>query len=205
MEEPRSEVFQEILDDYLSQVAKLDLAALADRLGIEVQGDRAVIPMFGRQFEVSPRGIIDEHDEKPHHGVSVVLCKYLLLCPDHEPAEGEWVAYKDFPDAAPYVGGFADTAEKPIVRAFAGRLADLKQQAASLGGWDPEVDLPYDLIRLMPGLPRVPMLLLFNDADEEFPAQCSLLFPRQATDYLDVECLAMMGQIIASWVAVAAF
>ena len=41
---------------------------------------------------------------------------------------------------------------------------------------------------------RAPMLLQFNDKDEEFPAECRLLFEERAEAYLDAECLAMLGR-----------
>jgi hypothetical protein len=46
-------------------------------------------------------------------------------------------------------------------------------------------------------LPRVPVLLLFNDADDEFPAHCSLLFEGRAEKYLDAECLAILGMLLS--------
>ena len=46
---------------------------------------------------------------------------------------------------------------------------------------------------IYPALPKVPMLLLFNDKDDEFPAQCSVLFEKRAKKFLDMECLAMVG------------
>jgi hypothetical protein len=39
----------------------------------------------------------------------------------------------------------------------------------------------------------VPILVLFNDADEEFPARCSVLFQRRAEHFLDAESLAVLG------------
>jgi hypothetical protein len=39
-------------------------------------------------------------------------------------------------------------------------------------------------------------LLLFNDADKEFAAQCMVLFERGADKYLDMECLAMVGMLL---------
>ncbi|CAN2041866.1 hypothetical protein GMMP15_50054 [Candidatus Magnetomoraceae bacterium gMMP-15] len=36
--------------------------------------------------------------------------------------------------------------------------------------------------------------MLFNDADDEFEAKCSVLFERRAEKYLDLECLAMLGR-----------
>jgi hypothetical protein len=41
------------------------------------------------------------------------------------------------------------------------------------------------------------VLLLFNDADEDFPASCSVLYERRAERYLDMECLAMLGMMLA--------
>jgi hypothetical protein len=45
-------------------------------------------------------------------------------------------------------------------------------------------------------LPRVPVMLLFNDADDEFPAKSSVIFERRAEHYLDSECLAMVGRCL---------
>jgi hypothetical protein len=50
-------------------------------------------------------------------------------------------------------------------------------------------------------LPRVRIYLIFNDADEDFPADCSLLFEKQAASYLDMECLAMIGMVLAQRLA----
>ena len=53
----------------------------------------------------------------------------------------------------------------------------------------------------VPALPRIPLLLLFNDADDEFAAQCAILFERRADRYLDMECLAIIGSLLAdAWV-----
>jgi hypothetical protein len=42
-------------------------------------------------------------------------------------------------------------------------------------------------------LPKIKLLLLFNDSDDEFPASCSVLFQKQAEEYLDPESLIMIG------------
>jgi len=47
-------------------------------------------------------------------------------------------------------------------------------------------------------------LLLSPDepnADEDFPADCSLLFEKQAARYLDMECLAMIAMVLAERLA----
>ena len=138
--------------------------------------------------------------KRPIHAVSVILCQYLLLCPDQEPtAAGQWARYHSFPDAAPYAQGFRNTAEKPISKAFTGKLEDLKRACSILGGQEGEAPFSCDLAIRFPVLPKVNLLMVFNDQDEEFPAECSILFENHADAYLDMECLAMLGMILATW------
>jgi len=46
-------------------------------------------------------------------------------------------------------------------------------------------------------LPRIPVILNFNDSDDLFPATCSILYQESAQHYLDMECLAMTGTLLA--------
>ncbi|MFH0997654.1 MAG: DUF3786 domain-containing protein, partial [Pseudomonadota bacterium] len=56
----------------------------------------------------------------------------------------------------------------------------------------------YDLSMQVYALPRVSLLLLFNDGDDEFTARCSVLFQKQAKSYLDLESLAMTSTLLAN-------
>lgn len=192
-------VFDEIYRDYLEQVSRIDLKTIKDPLGVNVAGQDAVVPLFGRDYRVSGLGIFDPEGRRPSHSVSVVLCKYLLLCPESEPAASEWVAYRDFKDAGPFVYGFRVNAEENIAKTFAGRMKVLEELSGGFAGEPSRDNYPGDLRMHFCALPHVPMLMLFNDEDEEFPSQCSLLFERRAQHYLDMECLALCGWILAEW------
>jgi hypothetical protein len=63
------------------------------------------------------------------------------------------------------------------------------------------MDWSYQFTARFEALPRVPLLLLFNDEDEDFPAQCTLLFQRRAEKFLDMECLAICGWLLADTLA----
>jgi hypothetical protein len=192
-------VFDEIYRDYLDQVSRIDLTRIKDALGFALRAQEAVVPLFGRDYRVSGQGIFDPEGRRPSHSVSVVLCKYLLLCPDPEPRESEWVAYRDFKDAGPFVHGFRANAEANIAKTFCGRIKALEELSGQYAGLPSQDDYPGELRMRFCALPRVPMLMLFNDEDEEFPSQCSLLFERRAQHYLDMECLALCGWILAEW------
>ncbi len=189
-------VFKETYQNYLDQIGKIDLDSRAEKLGGRVEKDELVLSLFGRPYRISNRGIIDPSGIQPSMGICVVLCKYLLLCPDMPSLDKEWVSYRDFKDAAPLVHSFVNHTEQPIARNFSNRLEDLEEACKNLGGRDPGLDLNYQLIMKLYPLPKVPVLLLFDDVDEEFPAQCKVLFERRAEHYLDPECLAIIGMIL---------
>ncbi len=189
----KSSVFEETYANYLARIADLDFIKIAERLGAEMAGDQLMIPFFGLPHRISNQGISDPSGKRPGFSVCVVLFKYLLLCPDHDPIEWDWASFKDFRDAAPFAGSFVNYTEIPLAEHFAGDLARLEAAARALDGQPPDVAFPYDLCLQFPALPKVPLLMLFNDADVEFAARCAVLFERRAETYLDMECLAMVG------------
>lgn len=194
----RAPVFDKIIADYLQQVLALDdQARLSGTLGVETNPNSFTIPLFNQSITITPDEIFDENNEPPSHAASVLVCKYLLLCPDTTQTDHTLVTYKDFKDAAPYVGGFKNTVEIPIARAFSGRLDSLESACLALGGRPFDTDVSCQLAYGFQALPRVPVVLIFHDADDDFPAQCTLLFRKNAAGYLDMECLAMIGGILA--------
>lgn len=194
-------VFKKILNDYLAGVAALDLSGKPEILGVEVEKSAIRVLFFNKRYTITKDAITDDKGKSPSHAVSVILCKYLLLCPDSPAAGPELVTYKDFRDAAPYVQGFANTAEKPIARVFGGKQEALEARCGEIGGKPTDLGISCDLSVVFPALPEVPVYMLFNDADEEFPSDCSLLFEKRAAHYLDMECLAMIGMVLAESLA----
>jgi len=197
----RSEVFDRIHADYLEKIAKLDFTTTADHLAVSATADEVLVPLFGFNHRISARGVRGHIGQRPSHAAGVILFKYLLMCPQDVPEDTDWVTYKDFKDAAPFTGGFFNTAEKPIAERFAGRLHELETACRKLNGQPAAVEAFSDLAVKFQALPKVPVVLLFNDEDEDFPASATVLFERRAKHYLDMECLAMIGMVLARWLA----
>ncbi|MFH1060737.1 MAG: DUF3786 domain-containing protein [Pseudomonadota bacterium] len=190
-------VFEDIYRDYLAQLEQAWPGLTLTDLGVERRGEAVAARLFGQDYLVTPAGISDQAGRKPSHARCVVLAKYLLARPGPVLPRGQWTSYRGFKDAAPYAGSFAMYAEGRIAKAFAGRRAELAAACAALGAAAPPEEFNYDLSLHFYALPRVPMLMLFNDQDEDFPASCSLLFDESAPSFLDMECLAILGLVMA--------
>ena len=200
----KSSVFEETYTNYLAQICGLDFKKIADRLGAEIVGEELIIPFFGKPMRISAAGISKPSGSRPSFSMCVILSKYLLLCPDHDPAENDWVSFKDFKDSAPFAGAFFNYTEVPLAKYFSGRLKDLAAACRRIHSHPPAATFSYDLCMQFNALPKIPVLMLFNDADEEFPAQCAVLFERRAEEYLDMECLAMVGMLLFEYLKQAA-
>ena len=110
----KSAAFEKTYKEYLSQIASIDFKSNAEKLGGQIDGDGVIIPFFGKPHRISPSGITDMSGKRPTLAISVVLSKYLLLCPGTTPKENDWVSYRDFKDAAPLADAFANNAEKGV-------------------------------------------------------------------------------------------
>lgn len=194
-----SEIFEKNYRQYCAQIANLNFTALKEKLGIEQDGDQVVIPFFDNDYFVSKEGIADKFGSRPDYMICVILSKYLLLCPESLHVDTDWVSFRDFKKTSPLLNlnFFASDTEKPIVQHFSKRLDALSMACEKFGGLPDEINISYDLAMRFNTLPRISLLLLFNDKDEDFPAHCSVLFQKQAEYYLDPESLAMTSAFLA--------
>lgn len=188
-----AEIFRQHYQNYLARIAEIDLASVQQTLGLVKKDNRYVIPFFDRNYTVSKDGIMNDTGEIPDYATCVILAKYLIMCPDRIHEDAQWAAFKDFKRTSHLlnVNYFSSDTEKALVSAFEGRRNALASAGIALGGIFPDEDISYDLVMQFAALPRISLLLLFNDGDDDFGAYGTVLFQKQAEYYLDPESLAV--------------
>ena len=192
----KNSIFEKTYDYYKAQMAAIDLSSVGEVLGVETEGEKTIIPLFNKPFYVSRHGITDSSGVRPSFESCVVLFKYLIHPKGVPPENREWKAYRDFKDSGPLLSFFRSDAEDPIARYFSGRIEELKSTCIGLSGNPIDMGDSYNVAFELRALPMVPVLLLFNDRDEEFPSDCSVLFRGDADYFLDAECLAILGSLL---------
>lgn len=189
-----SNVFKKNYQDYCTQIEKVDFESIKDILGIRNHKEGYLIPFFNKEIRILEKGIMTLSNKRPDYMVSVIIAKYILLCPQKPKIIDGWASFKDFKKAANFISAsaFSAEAERSITKLFSGRLGDLKNACEESGGVPHEFGISYDLSMMFHALPRISILLLFNDIDEGFPAKCTILFQKHAEYYLDPESLIMV-------------
>ncbi len=193
----QARVFEETYQRYLGELGKIDITTRADLLGARLEHGRLRIPFYEREFLVSKDGLEDCGGRSISPAVRVVLCKYILTCPTElPPLSDRLVTYREFRDAGPLTSYFTTNTNKILETTFAGNVSRLQERSLLLGG-EIKASPIYDLSVQFYALPRIPVLLNFNDRDELFPASASLLYRASAECFLDMECLAITGTLLA--------
>jgi hypothetical protein len=204
-----SPVFEQHYKDYLEQLAELDFESLGPAVGggTKQTSDGRIIEIsyFNDPHTISPNGIRNSSGQKPGYDTCIILCRYLIMAQDWvggtQPVEnraGEWTGFRDLKDSGPLTVYFKGNVEQAISQCIAGKISLLPRALERVNGSVPGLDLQYDLVLEVNALPKVPLLLLFNDGEEGFPPSCSVLFQPNVETFLDAECIAMAGYRLAA-------
>jgi hypothetical protein len=188
--------YELVYEELLRELADVDLSKVSADLSGPYHGDHLEIQFLGESYRISNQGIWKADAKEPNVSVRIVLCRYLLQAGQGK-LTGEWRSYRDFKDSAFFISNFQVNVEERIARYFSGRASDLEEAAKDLDG-EPYGDFQTgDVCYYFQALPKVPLLLVFYDKDADFPASCKVLFDRSAPAWLDMECLAVLGWILA--------
>ncbi len=159
-----------------------------------IEDGMACMPLFGEKCCVGAEGVYKGQVKLDAIG-SILVVRYLLQA-GNAPMANKWLPYRDLKDGAQFSSFIKANIEDRIAHAFRGRRDVLAQRLSALGASAAGKDLPGDVALVVHPLPKVPVLSLFWDADEEFPASFQFLFDASALSYLDLEALAVVLQYI---------
>ncbi len=192
----KPDAYEKVYRGLVQNLAQTDLAKNAADLGLSRdESGAAVVPLLGRDYLVGSQGVHAADGGGAAFTHRIVLAWYLMRQGRGEPALS-FVPYRDLPGGADFARNMAITVEGRLAEHFSGRLAEFKAAAAELGGEEEDTGSKYDASFVFNALPGMPLQLKFYEADEDFPAEAKLFFDITAPNFLDLECLAVLGLIL---------
>ena len=189
------------LEALQEKVAPLDLAGLAEGLGVtygEDNGRPCVdLDYFGHRLRVFKDEVCYPEGVEANPWDAILLYNYLASQGREEPT-GKWIAFQSLPNSVSKTKTLKRL-EGELAAHFAGKQAQLEEQAPRLGAMPVKVAEDADLQLVFRPLPKVPVLLLFWEADpnEGFPAQVHFLFDGNVSAFLDLESLLFLVEQLA--------
>ena len=155
------------------------------------------VNLLGEHFSVDhPEGRVChcETGQAAKPIIQLLLLHYLTHS-DGTPLAGEWVAFRDLPDARWYEPAFASGVNARILSAFGNNVEEFVRSSLRLGG-DPLSFGDASFVFRM--LPRLWMSIVIHRGDEEFGPEVTVLFDAAAGRHLPAEDLVYIGGHLAS-------
>ena len=121
---------------------------------------------------------------------SILVIRYLLTAGD-EALRNAWAPYRELKDGAQFASYIKANIEDRLAKAFAGKKAALQERLQTIGAVMYRSEARPDVAAALYPFPRLPLLIIFWDKDEEFDASFQFLFDKSAASYLDMEALAV--------------
>ena len=182
------------------EMKAIDLKAGAQRCGgTHVAGASECIRLksLGRWYDVTRADVVGESDNLT--AIEKVFFFIYVTRASGAKAAGRWVAMRELPNSTSKAGQFEQQADKIATR-FDGRFDVLVEKARSLGGERVSSE-SADVAVKFQALPRVDILLLLWEGDEDFPARASLLLDEGVLAYLDQEAIVFLAESLTNRLA----
>lgn len=176
----------------------IDPAEAAARSGAKYDslGQRFEVVYFGSLYVVDREGGVRRADD-PGAEVSfndrTLMVQYLCEA-SGLPPRGSWLSFLELPEGSHHYMPFQNDATSPLAQAFSGRIREFAQAAESLGG--SPINLG-DNSFLIPALPKIPLAVVFWEAEEQFPAKSNILFDSVSPTHLTTAALWVLGVELA--------
>jgi len=184
--------YEQIYLDLLPRLAQCDLAESAQRLGLALLPSGEVAAQFcGRRFLISAAGVNPEDGRPVDVNYRSVLSHYILSKGRGEPEHSFLPLGRVTGIIAGQKTFDKGLMEKPLLKEFGADYAKFRAAALQLGGVLEEACDGGHRWTLQ-ALPKIPVRLVFYEADEEFPADIQIWLDRTAPRFMEFECLAFL-------------
>ena len=143
--------------------------------------------------------IIREYDGRPVANIYVGLFAiHYLLTAKEIPVSNEWISEKDIPGGVTFFRGPHAIPTDLIGKRYQGDVSGFSEACRRLGGVPLEMaDAAYHFKIA----PRIPIAVLFWDADDEFPAESKVLFDRTIIDHLALDIVFALAVEVCTRIA----
>ncbi len=195
---PGSESFsdyEQVCKELEKEAIAVDFKETAETIGgtYEAAGSQETIRlrMLGSTYELRKEGLFENDEYCLDPWTKIIIYDYVQRKGSSE-LTGDWITLGHFPHTASHVKAFQSNAEKKIADTFGNDLDGLKKHGTNIGGIEGEGKAKADYFCTFNLLPRVPLYLSFYTADEEFDAECKILFDANAENHIDIEYLAIL-------------
>jgi hypothetical protein len=168
----------------------------SEAVGAEWDGKLFKVPLLGVQYTINPTNQRIEMANQANHPVSyqvgVVLLTTLAISKGVPPS-GRMIVPQELPGGRMFFTGAHAVPTRPLAKYFEKDSGQLLDRALGIGG---EMIEGADIAIRLPGLPYVPLYVLFWRGDEEVSARAVIGIDDRAHFHLDLAGVFALTNIL---------
>ena len=189
--------FARRIDELRQKVSQIDPNVLANNTDSEIhydqEGDVELgLELWGRTVRL-PYRRLEAYDPNTSATLPLIdqtMLLYYFSFASGQPLSGRWISFADLPDGRFYNQAFQGYTGRALVQHFGDQGKRFSAAAENLGGSAyPLGSAAY----VFQALPRVRLMVVFWQGDEDFPSSFQVLFDALASDYLPTDAYAILG------------
>ncbi len=184
------------------RTASMDIEDLPARIGGVLKEDSAgaylELPYFNGSILIRPDKIEKNDGTDLNRWEQVFVYNHMAQGGSALPT-GNWKGLEAIPNTISKMKSMKAHVEVPLLNRFAGHPDELRKATMAIGALDYAETFPTaDVAAYLLPLPRIPVMLLFWDADpvDGFDAEVKLLFDETIVEHLDVESIMFLSERI---------
>ncbi len=178
---------------YLGLITKLsecDFHESSERLGLEYVDGAVQVSFLKREYRITIDGVEPLDGQPVNVNNGSVLLYYLLSKGQGDP-ENSYIPFASIPRMISGLPVQSRLMNTPLERYFGNDYVKFSEVAVKLGGIEEEPQVGKHLWRFGV-LPKIPLKIVFYEADDDFPVDIQIMLDKTALQFLEFECLAFM-------------
>jgi hypothetical protein len=181
----------EYLQDLKNEIANIDLAAAARRIGARFADGKLMLKILGKSFSVDTKGNLSA-DIHINAWVVIPFLNYVLYA-QGLPVTGNWVSLRELKEGKERYPLFKRRCEDPMKRVadvYTGLFDDMVHV---LSGKQVEKQFESDISVILYPLPKVPVMICYWSPEEGLESSLNIFFDAITDKNLDINSVFTLG------------
>lgn len=174
----------------ISKLSGLDFQESAVRLGLEYVDGGVRAYFLKREYHITTDGVEPLDGQPVNVNNRSVLLYYVLSKGQGEP-ENSYIPFESIPRIIGGLHAQSRLMNTPLERYFGNDYLKFSEASVKLDGLQEDSGMGKHLWRF-DLLPKIPLKLVFYEADDDFSAEIQIMLDKTATRFMEFECLAFM-------------
>jgi len=174
-----------------NEIANLELASAAKRIGARFSDDKLTIKILGKNFGVDTKGNLST-DIHINPWVAIPFLNYVLYGKG-VPVSGNWVSFRELKHGKEQYPLFQKRCEEPLKRVADVYTNLFDDMVHILSGKQVEKQFESDISVILDLLPQVPVMVCYWLPEDGLESSLNIFFDQTADENLDIGSVFTLG------------